>query len=131
MGGRGARSGMSDKGKKYGSQYKSLLTVGNVKFIKKTDRQSEPLMETMTKGRVYATVGKNGPTDITYFDNDRKRNKTIHLDHPHNGLKPHTHHGYFHNENDTDKGAARLTSKEKALVEMVNKAWYDNQSNRR
>lgn len=131
MGGRGASSGISGKGKKYGSQYKSLLTVGNVKFIKKTNRQSEPLMETMTKGRVYAIVGKDGPTDITYFDSDGKRTKTIHLDHPHKELKPHTHHGYFHSENDSDKGAARLTSKEKALVEMVNRAWYDNNSNRR
>lgn len=59
MGGRGASSGISVKGKKYGSQYRTLLTVGNVKFIKKNDRQSEPLMETMTKGRVYATVGKD------------------------------------------------------------------------
>ena len=131
MGGRGASSGISIKGKKYGSQYRTLLTVGNVKFIKKNDRQSEPLMETMTKGRVYATVGKDGPTDITYFDSDVKRSKTIHLDHSHKGLKPHTHHGYFHNEKDSDKGAARLTSKEKALVEMINKAWYDNLSNRR
>ena len=35
MGGRGASSGISVKGKKYGSQYRTLLTVGNVKFIKK------------------------------------------------------------------------------------------------
>jgi hypothetical protein len=131
MGGRGASSGISVSGNTYGTQYEALSKSGNVKFVKKINRQSEPLMETMTKGRVYAVTGKDGPTEITYFDNDGKRIKTIHLDHYHKGMKPHTHHGYFHSENDSKKGAANLTSKERALVEKVNKVWYNSKSNRK
>ena len=57
MGGRGASSGISDKGRKYGSEYNTILQEGNIKFVTKSDRTSETLMETMTPGRVYVTVG--------------------------------------------------------------------------
>lgn len=50
MGGRGASSGMSDHGNKYGSQYKALFQSGNIKFVQKNSRTAETLMETMTKG---------------------------------------------------------------------------------
>ena len=100
MGGRGASSGISDKGNKYGSQYNTILQDGNIKFVRKNERISEPLMETMSKGRIYVTVGGNDLLEIIYFDKVNKRFKTIGLDHPHNGIKPHTHHGYLHNEND-------------------------------
>ena len=58
MGGRGASSGMSHYERKdgtvvenpYGSQYHAVMTAGNVKFVSKNSRQSEPLMETMTGG---------------------------------------------------------------------------------
>ncbi len=40
-------------------------------------------------------------------------------------MKPHTHHGYEHNENDGKKGAANLTTKEKKMVEKVKKIWYN------
>ena len=41
MGGRGSSSGMSVKGRKYGSQYHTVLTDGNIKFVEKNDRASE------------------------------------------------------------------------------------------
>ena len=52
MGGRGASSGMSHYERKdgtvvenpYGSQYHAVMTAGNVKFVSKNSRQSEPLM---------------------------------------------------------------------------------------
>ena len=69
MGGRGASSGISKTGNPYGSQYHSLLTVGNIKFVTKNDRTSEPLMETMTDGRVYVQVGGDELIKIVYFDN--------------------------------------------------------------
>ena len=75
MGGRGASSGMSDYGNKYGSQYKTLLQSGNIKFVQKNSKTSETLMETMTKGRVYVTVGGNDLLQIVYFDNSMKRVK--------------------------------------------------------
>lgn len=103
MGGRGASSGFSVGGKKYGSQYHALFESGNIKFVTKNTRNSETLMETMTAGRVYVTVGGNDLLQIMYFDTDNKRSKTIDLSHTHDGKKPHTHHGYNHNENDTKK----------------------------
>lgn len=39
---------------------------------------------------------------------------------------PHTHHGYNHNEDDSSKGYANLTEKEKKMVERVNLAWKEN-----
>lgn len=126
MGGRGASSGISDKGKKYGTQYHTILKSGNIKFVSKNERISETLMETMTRGRVYVSVGGNDLLEITYFDKDNKRYKTIGLDHEHNKMRPHTHHGYLHNENDGPKGASNLTPEEKKMVERVNKIWYNH-----
>ena len=53
MGGRGASSGFSvDKNgnprNTYGSQYKTIFQDGNIKFVKKNQRTSETLMETVT-----------------------------------------------------------------------------------
>ena len=38
-------------------------------------------------------------------------------------MKLHTHHGYFHNENDSLKGALKLSKEEKAMVERITKLW--------
>lgn len=135
MGGRGASSGYSrDKEgnpkNPYGSQYHTLLTDGNIKFISANNREVESLLETMTDGRVYVTVGGNDLLQIVYFDDDRKRKKVIDLTHPHNGMKPHVHHGYFHNENDGAKGGTNLTEKENQMVDRVHKMW-DNYLSKR
>ena len=37
MGGRGANSGVSDKGKPYGSEYTTVYKSGNIKFVKQTN----------------------------------------------------------------------------------------------
>ena len=68
------------KKRKYGSQYKTVLKHGNIKFVKKNSRASETLMETMTSGRVYVTVGGDELQSITYFDKENKRVKQINLD---------------------------------------------------
>lgn len=129
MGGRGASSGVSDKGKKYGTEYETLKTDGNIKFVRFKDSGSAKTpQETMTKGRVYVTVNaKNVLTAITYYDAG-KRVKTIDLTHIHNGMQPHTHHGYIHNENDGTKGAANLTERERKMVERILKIWYNSLS---
>ena len=49
MGGRGSSSGISDKGNHYGSQYRTVLKSGNIKFVEANDRHSESLFETQTK----------------------------------------------------------------------------------
>lgn len=130
MGGRGASSGISNKGHKYGTEYRTLLKSGNIKFVKSNESGSTKTpMETMTKGRVYVTVNnKDELTAITYYDNDGKRNRQIDLQKAHKGIKPHTHHGYEHNENDNKKGASKLTTKEKRMVDRINKIWYNNKS---
>lgn len=126
MGGRGSSSGVSAAGNKYGSQYNTILTSGNIAFIAKNSRNSETLMETMTKGRVYVSVGGDELQSITYFDKQNKRTKSINLNHPHKGMQPHTHHGYLHSENDGPKGAAGLTPEEKKMVARVQKIWYNH-----
>lgn len=129
MGGRGASSGVSDKGKKYGTEYKTLLKVGNIKFVTKTSEDSEELFETMTKNRVYATVNARGVLkSVIYFDKDNKRNKVIDLEHKHKGMIPHAHHGYYHNENDNMKGATNIDDKERKMVERIKKIWYNNRN---
>ena len=126
MGGRGASSGISNKGNKYGTQYHTVLESGNIKFVEKNFRQAETLMETMTEGRVYVTVGGQDLLQVIYFDTENKRAKTIDLDRPHNGVLPHVHHGYEHNEKDGPKGATGLTPKEKQMVDRVTKMWYNH-----
>lgn len=127
MGGRGASSGISNKGKKYGIEYKTLLKEGNIKFVSYNEsKSSKTPMETMTKGRVYVTVNnKNELIAITYYDNNGKRTKQIDLQKAHKGIKPHTHHGYEHNENDSKKGASKLAVEEQKMVDRVNKIWYN------
>jgi len=126
MGGRGSSSGISYKGHKYGTDYKTLLKDGNIKFVRKTSNNSETLMETMTNNRVYAQINnRNNVSSIIYFDKNNKRSKQIDLLHKHNGISPHVHHGYWHNENDSSKGASNLTSKEKKLVDRILKKWYN------
>ena len=124
MGGRGASSGISDKGKKYGTEYKTLLKASNIKFLKyKDSKSSKTPMETMTKGRVYVTVNnKNQLVAISYYDNNGKRTKQIDLTHYHKKIRGnHTHSGYEHDEN----GTRRATTEEKKIIEYVNKIWYD------
>ena len=87
-------------------------------------RQAETLLETMTEGRVYVTVGGKDMLQVIYFDTENKRTKTIDLDHPHKGMDRHTHHGYYHNENDGPKGGSNLTPEEKRMVDRVEKLWY-------
>ena len=125
MGGRGASSGISDKGKPYGSQYQTVLRDGNITFVKAKTDHPESLFETRTRGRVYVTVGGNDILRITYSDTENKRTKQIDLDHSHAKMKPHVHHGYYHKENDGKKGATNLSTKEEAMVERVKKIWYN------
>lgn len=132
MGGRGASSGISNKGHKYGTEYKTVLQDGNIKFVKyKESKSTKTPMETMTKGRVYVIVNnKDEISAITYYDNNGKRSRQIDLQKAHKGIKPHTHHGYDHNENDSKKGASKLSTEERKMVDRVTKIWYNYKSKR-
>lgn len=120
MGGRGASSGISARGNKYGSQYHTLMEQGNIKFVTKNSRQSEALMETMTAGRVYATINGNTVQRITFFDNENKRNKVIEID-KRTG-KWHVHKGYFHAEK-SDNAHDQLTASDKKMLDKVLRLW--------
>ena len=81
----------------------------------------------MTKGRIYVTINKNDNIKaITYYDKGNKRVKQIDLDRAHNKVKPHTHHGYDHAEQDSVKGFAHLTPEEKKMVARVQNLWYNH-----
>lgn len=126
MGGRGASSGISKSGKVYGTEYTTLYQAGNIKFVKLNSGNATPPMETMTKGRVYALVNdKNDVKSIIYYDKHNKRYKQIDLDHSHKidnkWISPHTHYGYFHDENGTKK----LTPNQKKIVDRIVKTWYN------
>lgn len=134
MGGRGASSG----GRKlkdgtylpYGSEYKSVYQSGNIKFLVPANGQAKAPLETMTKGRVYVTVGSDGePRYISYYDKHNKKFKQVDIrgkPHTINGKPelPHTHKGYEHNE----KGDAKPSTKEQKMVERVMKTWYNRHS---
>ena len=54
----------------YGSEYKTVLQDGNIKFVKYrlADNAKAPL-ETQTKGRVYVTVNNDNELSfISYYD---------------------------------------------------------------
>ena len=125
MGGRGSSSGVSKYGNTYGSQYHSLLTVGNLKLVEKNNKQAETLMETMTRGRVYVLVDKGKVKSIYYFDKHNKRSKQIDMA-DHYGKSPHVHHGFEHNEYSPNNGPVGLTPKEKKMVDRVLKLWENN-----
>lgn len=127
MGGRGASSGLSDKGKAYGTEYTTLYQSGNIKFVRYNDsKAAKTPYETMTKGRVYVTINaKDEPAVIAYYDKANKRAKQIDLTHFHAKTKPHTHHGYEHSENDSPKGYARLTNEERKMVDRVYRIWQN------
>lgn len=129
MGGRGASSGTSKNGKKYGTEYTTLLSSGNIKFVRKNEGSATAPLETMTKGRVYVTVNKRDMLkSISYYNKENKKYEQIDITHAHkvNGKleKPHVHIGYEHNEG----GDRLLTRQEQALVDKVKKLWY-NRSN--
>lgn len=130
MGGRGASSGgrylKDGTYLPYGSEYKTILKSGNIKFVKSKGDSANAPKETMTKGRVYVTVNTDDKLKfISYYDMDGKKRKTIDLTKPHNKTLPHTHHGYEHSEGDSSKGYANLTPKEKKMVEKVQELWYN------
>lgn len=124
MGGRGSSSGISNKGKKYGTEYHSVYQSGNIKFIKINEGNITAPFETMTKGRVYVTVNNRDKLkSIIYFDKHNKRYKQIDIDHQHKidniWTSPHTHKGYVHNEN----GTFTLNEKERKTLDKVIKIW--------
>ena len=126
MGGRGASSGMSTKGRKYGTEYETIRQSGNIKFIRYIDASNAKApLETMSRGRIYAIIDSDNQMKyITkYSDDGRKYLQIDVIGKPHlvNGKKiiPHVHLGYVHDEN----GTRELTKREYQLVEKILRIW--------
>lgn len=122
MGGRGSSSGMSDSGKKYGTEYTTLAQFGNIKVVRHNEKNAKAPMETMTPGRVYATVDKfNDIKYVTFHDSENEKTKQIDVKgKKHDGALPHTHYGYEHDECGTYPG---MSNKDKKIVNNVLKQW--------
>lgn len=127
MGGRGAASGVSDKGKTYGSEYTTVFQSGNIKFVKPKEGSTTAPMETRTKGRIYVTLGKKDePKFISFYNKENKRYKQIDLTgKPHvisgKPTLPHTHLGYEHNEN----GDYKVSGEDQKIIDKVLKIWHN------
>lgn len=132
MGGRGASSGLRlyrdrhGKFVEYGSEYKTLLQDGKIKFVKSRNQNDSIRVpeETRTQGRIYVTVGRNDELkSITRYDASGKKRLQVDLSHAHtsNGirLQPHSHDGYNHAE------GRPLTSSESRIVVRVLKKWRE------
>ena len=93
-------------------------------FVVPKHKDSETLIETMTDSRIYVRISNNELHSITYFDNDNKGIKQIDLRHEHKGIKPHVHHGYYHDEYSKAKNKATAPgTKERAMVDRVYSIW--------
>ena len=123
MGGRGAASGESAEGLKYGTEFKSLLRVENIKFVQYQRSTAAKIpRETMSAGRnrVYVLVNNRGELkQITFYNKDGKLRRQIDFEHSgRHGFRPHVHEGYNHSKQDYP-----LTKGDIAYVEKVRRIW--------
>ncbi|HJA23201.1 MAG TPA: hypothetical protein H9958_03130 [Candidatus Limosilactobacillus intestinavium] len=129
MGSRGAASGTAKNGKKYGTEYRSFLQYGRIKFVKESNsKTTKAPMETMTRGRIYATVNKQGKLkSLDLYGKNGRRLAHIGVNgapHKINGeaVLPHIHMGYFHTEYG---GSRKLNDYESGLVAKAQRALYN------
>lgn len=62
MGGRGSKSGISNKKISYGQEYHCLFEIENIKFVERNIGAASAPLETQASNRVYATVNKYDKT---------------------------------------------------------------------
>nr|DAQ57441.1 MAG TPA: hypothetical protein [Caudoviricetes sp.] len=128
MGSRGASSGIAKNGRKYGTEYHSILQVGHIKFVKynQTSTGKAP-METMRKKRTYVTLGKsNNIRSIDLYTHGKRVAQIDVSGAPHKisgkPTIPHIHLGYFHDEKG---GTRKLNDYESELVAKVKRIWHN------
>ena len=125
FGGRGASSGISEKGNAYGTQYKILLEYENIKFVTNAGKNYEALMETMTNGRTYVQIGGEEILRIVQMDENNRRNRVIEFDKK--NKQWHVHQGYLHSENSENQHDP-LSISDVRLLEKVKKIWHNHLS---
>jgi hypothetical protein len=125
MGGRGAASGVSAQGYQYGTEFKTLISVDNIKFVQPRKTGSSPVpIETMSSGRnrVYVLVNNSGEMkSISFYNSKGHLRRQIDFGHDHGHGSPHTHTGF---------GSARrttpLTKSDEAYIRKVRKIWNES-----
>lgn len=124
MGSRGASAGIADNGKRYGTEFVAKAQFGEIKIVRPTSGSTTAPMETMTPGRIYATLNPKGDIKhISFYDDEGKRVKQIDYGHKHEGADPHTHYGYEHDENGSYPG---LSEADQRLADEVREWWNKN-----
>jgi len=122
MGGRGAASGVSIKGYEYGTEFISLLSADNIKYVKYKHSNAATIpLETMSAGknRVYVLLDvKNALKSITLYNKEGKLKRQIDLDHSHKGERPHVHSWH-----DLQRKLSSLTKSDLAYIEKVRRIW--------
>ena len=123
MGGRGAASGVSVKGYKYGTEFKTLLQVDNIKFVQYQHSTAATIpLETMSAGknRIYVVVNNREELKhIVFYNKEGKNRRRIDLGHGHHhGFSPHVHEGYVGTQQ-----PRQLNKSDKAYVEKVRRIW--------
>ena len=125
FGGRGSSSGISNKGKVYGSQYKPVFEYENIKFVTNAGKNYEALMETMTNGRTYVQIGGEEILRIVQMDENNRRNRVIEFDKK--NKQWHVHQGYLHSENSENQHDP-LSISDVRLLEKVKKIWHNHRA---
>lgn len=126
MGSSGAASGIDPyRGRNgvptmYGSEFKTLLVDGNIKFVtvRNPDEAVRTPKETRTPGRIYVVISEKGKVQsITKYDGKGKKGVQIDIWHSHGGLTPHAH------DYDNHSTARPLTQEEKLLLSYALQKW--------
>ena len=126
MGGRGASSGISRKGIRYGEEFSTILSVDNIKFVQsKLTKNARIPLETMSafKNRVYVIVANNKLKSIVFYNKNGSINRQIDLDHKHLNEIPHVHEGDVTNHHTNFK--VPLTKSDKKYINKVNRIWKE------
>ena len=116
------------KGIPYGTEFRTLHQVGNVKFVKPTSGSTTAPEYTQTPGRIYATIdSKNRVKFVSFYDENGNRSKQIDVigrKHKVKGKKiiPHKHKN-LHSED-----AFPLSKKERRQLALIKREWYNHNS---
>ena len=106
----------------YESEYTKIAQKGQIIFVKYNGGNVTAPMESTKRGAVYVTLDKkNDVKSITFYNKETgERVKQIDIKgKPHDGVLPHVHIGYEHDEH----GTRELTLKEMLKMEEILLYW--------
>lgn len=118
MGGRGAKSGLDNKGNKMYETFTTLKEIGGgIKIVKGANKSiNYNPAESNTPNRIYAVVTEKGVLkSITFHDKNGMLKKQIDFNHYHKrrDRKIHVHNGYEHDDRNVRHD---LTKREKRVI---------------